>query len=344
MTLLYIGNELLIHGKTPSSIDTLSPQLREFCDVITTSKKENPLWRLIDMLITIIRHRKEVDYMLIDTYSTNNFYFAYIAGRLAKYFNIEYFTYLHGGNLPSRLKSHPKLSRKLFHNSKMNLAPSGYLFDAFAKNNYKVEFIPNNIDIKIYPFREREYLSPKLLFVRSFSEVYNPYLAIKVFAKIKAKYTEASMCMVGPDKDGTLDKVKSLAKELGVLVNIEFTGKISKQEWIERSKEFDIFINPTNFDNQPVSILEAMALGFPIVSTNVGGLPYLIENGIDGILVEADNVEDFVNAIVNVLENSSLAHELSLCARKKAITYDWTSVSLKWKQLFNINEKKNNVT
>jgi len=339
MTLLYIGNELLVHGKTPSSIDTLSPQFREFCDVITTSQKQNPLLRLIDMLVTIIKCRKEVDFILIDTYSTNNFYFAFLAGLLARFFNIEYFTYLHGGNLPARLQSHPKLSAALFNSSKMNLAPSGYLSEAFSKEGYRVEFIPNNIDISIYPFEERKNVKPKLLFVRSFSEVYNPQLAIKTFAKIKEKYVDAVMCMVGPDKDGTLEKVKILAQKLGILEDIEFTGKLSKQDWIRHSSEYDIFINPTNFDNQPVSIIEAMALGMPIVSTNVGGLPYLIENKKDGLLVDPDNVDSFVKAIEEILEDQDLANKLSKNAREKAVEYDWKNVSKKWKTLFNMVEE-----
>jgi len=338
MTLLYIGNELLVHGKTPSSIDTLSPQLGEFCEVITTSKKQNPLLRLIDMLATIIKYRKTVDTILIDTYSTNNFYFAFLASRLAQFFNIEYFTYLHGGNLPARLKSHPKLSSILFDNAKMNLAPSGYLLDAFSKEGYKVSFLPNNIDISMYPFKERQEVSVKLLYVRSFSEVYNPYLAVKTLARMKQSYPDAKMCMVGPDKDGTLDKVQELAEELDVLDSIEFTGKLSKEGWIERSKEFDIFINPTNFDNQPVSIIEAMALGFPIVSTNVGGLPYLIEDDKDGLLVAPDDVEAFSLAIERVIKDNHLAHRLSKNAHTKALSYDWDSVSQKWKKLFDIDD------
>lgn len=340
MTLLYVGNELLVHGKTPSCIDTLSPQLKDFCDVITTSQQQNPILRLIDMLLTIVKYRKEVDYILIDTYSTKNFYFAFLAGVMAKWLNIEYFAYLHGGNLPARLQSHPRLSAILFNNSKMNLAPSGYLMDAFSKQGYRVEFIPNNIDISLYPFKERKKLKPALLFVRSFSEVYNPQLAIKAFAEIKKEYEDATMCMVGPDKDGTMDKVKRLAEELNVSESVEFTGKLSKEEWIKRSGKYDIFINPTNFDNQPVSVIEAMALGMPIVSTNVGGLPYLIEDKKDGLLVVPDNTEVFAKAIEKILKDDVLANELSVNGYKKALSYDWKSVSLKWKKLFNIEEER----
>ena len=85
---------------------------------------------------------------------------------------------------------------------------------------------------------------------------------------------DATLAMIGPDVDGSLTKVKDLARKKNLDVN--FTGKLSKPEWINYSKDFNVFINTTNFDNTPVSVIEAMALGLPVVSTNVGGMPFLI--------------------------------------------------------------------
>jgi len=79
--------------------------------------------------------------------------------------------------------------------------------------------------------------------------------------------------MVGPDKDSSLGEAKDLAKQLGVAESVTFTGVLPKAQWHQLSEKFDIFINTTNIDNMPVSIIEAMALGLPIVSTNAGGLP-----------------------------------------------------------------------
>jgi len=337
-TLLYIGNKLKKHGKTPSSIDTLTPQLRTMCNVIAVSEKLNLLTRMFDIIVSIIKNRNKLDAILIDTYSSLNFYIAVIASFLAQKFKIDYYLYLHGGNLPMRLQKNPKLSSFLFKGAKNNISPSGYLQDAFMKEGYVTEFIPNNIDISIYPFKQRCEVFPKILYVRAFSKIYNPQMAIKAFYEIYLKFPKAVMCMVGPDKDGTLQLCKELSKKLGVEHAIEFTGKLEKKEWINKSKEYDIFINPTNFDNQPVSILEAMALGFPIVSTNAGGLPYLIKDKDEGLLVEKNDVQAFSEAIFNLLEDENLSSKLSLKSREKAVTYDWNSVSLKWKKLFNIME------
>lgn len=339
--LLYIGNKLKKHGKTPTSVDTLSIQLGEFMEVYAYSEKLNIVLRMLDIIWGIIKHRKEADVILIDTYSSLNFYISVVSVFFAQLFKIDYYLYLHGGNLPERIKKSPKLSHYIFSNAKENIVPSGYLGEAFVKAGYETRFIPNNIELDRYPFKERQKARPALLYVRSFSKVYNPQLAIKVFSKLYERYPEAVMCMVGPDKDGTLQLCKELAKELHVDKRITFTGKLSKEEWIARSKEYDIFVNPTHFDNQPVSIIEAMALGFPIVSTNVGGLPFLIEDAKEGLLC-ADNDEDcFFDAIIKLLEDEQSIKGMSHNALKKAQEYEWVNVKKAWKNLFGIKEDGN---
>lgn len=134
--------------------------------------------------------------------------------------------------------------------------------------------------------------------------------------------------MVGPEVDGSKNTCKKLANSLQV--DVEFTGKLSKQAWLSKASNCNVFINTTNFDNMPVSVVEAMALGFPIVSTNAGGLPYLIDDGIDGLLVEKDNAEDMANAITKVFNDFELRTKLSQNARVKAESFDWKSVKKLW--------------
>jgi len=158
-------------------------------------------------------------------------------------------------------------------------------------------------------------------------------MAIRVLGKLIDKYPDATLCMVGPDKDGSLESCQILAKALNVVDRISFTGLLTKKEWIDLSSNYDIFINTTNFDNHPVSVIEAMALGFPIVSTNVGGLKYLHADKQDALLVEKNDVNSMVEKIHSVLEDCTLAESLSINARKKAESFDWSEVSNEWFQL-----------
>ena len=281
------------------------------------------------MLRGVISKGRKADIVLIDTYSTQNFYYAVAVANLCRLLRIPYVPILHGGNLPERLQNNKHLSYKLFHGAKTNVAPSPYLMDVFAAEGYeKLTYIPNTIEIAAYPFLLRNEITPRLLWVRSFAEIYNPMLALEVLEKLIAYYPEASLCMVGPDKDGTLEKCRVYAQEHQLPVT--FTGKLSKQEWIQRSRNFDIFINTTNFDNTPVSVIEAMALGLPVISTRVGGIPFLIEDQKDGLLVPPNNSELFVAAIRKLCTSRDLAQSLSTQARKKAEAFDWQKVKQHW--------------
>lgn len=286
------------------------------------------------MLSAIWKYRYKIDVVLIDTYSTAAFYFAGAGGRLCSMLGVKYIPILHGGNLPKRIKQSPVLSKHLFANSHTNIAVSGYLNKHMIDAGYKNELIENNIVINDYTFKLRSKLSAKLLWVRAFHETYNPLMAIRLIEKLKDIYTDIQLTMVGPDLDGSMQKCKELAAKTGVELQIIFTGKLSKQEWTTLAEQSDIFINTTNFDNQPVSLIEAMALGLPVVSTNVGGIPYLVEHGKTGLLVKADDTDAMSNAVQQLLNNETFAAQLSKNGRHKAEQFDWNVIIKKWKHLF----------
>lgn len=321
------------HGFTPGFIDNFVPRLKESYQVISVSTLRNILFRQIDMIWSLLRNQKKADYVLIDTFSTLNFYYAFILSVLSNRLSLRYIPILRGGNLPSRLKSNPRMCKFIFQNSYKNISPSLYLQHHFQKAGYNAEYIPNFIDIENYQFIKRTKISPKILWVRSFHKIYNPQMAIQVFSKLSVKYPNAELCMVGPDKDGTMELCKDLAKILGIFKNITFTGILSKEDWVSRSADYDIFLNTTNFDNMPVSVIEAMALGFPIVSTNAGGLKYLHKNGVDALLVEKNDIDGMVNKILSILDDNQLAESLSLNARRKAETFDWDCIKYYWLKL-----------
>ncbi|REE81974.1 glycosyltransferase involved in cell wall biosynthesis [Lutibacter oceani] len=329
--ILYIGNNL--DAKNPTTIVLLSTLLQEIgFEVNIYSNKKNKLLRLLAMCLGVFKYRK-ASFLLIDTYSTSNFYYALVVSQLARLFNLKYLPILHGGNLPIRLKNSLYLSELIFKNAELSVAPSNYLLQHFKSNGFKTVFIPNGIELKNYPFKLRKTISPKLLWVRAFDEIYNPQMAIKVVALLKETYPNASLCMVGPDKDGSLTNAKMLAKELGVQNSIEFTGLLDKKKWIKKSEEFDVFINTTNIDNTPVSVIEAMALGLPVISTNVGGISYLIDAKIDGILVEKNNETEMANAIINLIENPIKAVNIANNARQKVANFDSVVVKEEWRKL-----------
>lgn len=332
--ILYLGNKLSHHGFTKGVIETLGPQLeREGYSVTYAGTHKNIVFRLFEMLIAVFRNRKTVDYVLIDTYSSTAFWFAWLSAMCCRFFNIKYIHILHGGSLPDRLKRSKWFCDRIFMYSYANVAVSGYLKYYFEKAGYQAIMIPNNIDIAQYPFKRRTALKPRLLWVRSFHSQYNPNMAADVLALLVKDYPDAKLCMVGPDKDGSLDQFKNYCQELGISEQVKIKGLLSKSEWHKLSEEYDIFINTTNVDNTPVSVIEAMALGLPVISTNVGGVPFLLEDEKDALLVEKGDAQAMYKAIKSLIENPSLSFAIAQNARTKAETFDWEVVKEKWKEL-----------
>jgi glycosyltransferase involved in cell wall biosynthesis len=327
---LYIGNKLSAKGATASTIDTLSLLLQdEGIKVYSASSVRNKLFRFLDMLRSTIKYSRKISVVIIDTYSTQNFYYAVAVAKLCRILKIPYIPILHGGNLPNRLTTSPGLSKKLFGNAKTNISPSMYLLEAFKAKGYdNISYIPNSIEIDKYSFFLRKEIAPKLLWVRSFAEIYNPMLAIAIVKNLLDEGVKVSLTMVGPEKDGSLEACKKETEKYNLPVT--FTGKLEKQQWIELSTSHDIFINTSNFDNTPVSLIEAAALGLPIVTTNVGGIPFLFDHNETALLVRPNRVEDFTKALNELLTNTFLSTSMTIKARERVEEFDWKKVKGWW--------------
>ena len=332
MKLLYIGNKLSQHGFNKTTVETLGEDLaKEGFHVVSVSNKKNFFLRLFEMIWITLTESK-VDYIIIDTYSTKAFLYTFMCSQIARFRNIKYTPILHGGNLPIRLKDNPILSSLVFKNAYQNVAPSNYLKSEFVKFGFNnIVYIPNTIEIEKYAFKKRTKIEPKLLWVRAFSSIYNPRMAIDVLVQLKKTFPNASLTMVGPDKDGSLQSAKRYAQLNKV--DVSFTGQLSKEEWWKLSENHSIFINTTNFDNTPVSVMEAMALGLPVVTTNVGGIPYLLSDEQNALLVRPNDVNAMVSKIEVLMHDENLAAKLSQNGREEAMKWDWNVVKQQWGNL-----------
>ena len=332
--ILYVGNKLSQHGFTPGVIETLGRQL-ELCGykVYYAGTKLNPGLRLLEMIFKTISLNRKVKYVLIDTYSSSAFWYAFLVGAFCKFVNTKYITILHGGDLPARLKRSKWACDKLFKYSHANVAVSEYLKQWFEKAGYQTIIIPNNIELSKYPFKIRLNPQPKLLWVRSFHRQYNPTMAADVLAIILKTYTNARLCMVGPNKDGSLEEFNEYVKKQGLLSFITTTGRLSKEEWIELSKEFDFFLNTTNFDNTPISVIEAMALGMCVISTDPGGIPFLLQNRQNAYLVKPNDSNRMAEQIDLLIKQPEYARAISTEARATAEKFAWGQIKSLWQSL-----------
>ena len=333
--ILLVGNYLSKHGLNPTAIESITSCLSSHYEVKFASDKKNPIFRLIDIILLVFKNHSKSKIIIVDVFSTKAILFAWCAILLGKIYKIPYIPVLRGGDLAKKYPSNSVLFNYLLKNSKNIICPSAYLAKNFNQINDSIKIIPNNIDIKKIIFKSRDSYRPNLLWVRSIHQIYSPEMAIHVLNRISILYPESTLCMVGPNKDNTRHILEDLINKNHLHSQVIFTGKLSKDEWYKLSEKYDIFINTTDIDNYPVSVLEAMALGLPVISTNVGGMSELIDHNKTGFLIDKGDVNAMVNLIKKIVENSSIGEKIALNARKKAELHDKNIILPKWHELIN---------
>ena len=208
MNLLYISNVLGDRGFTPGIAENLSEKFSEFATVTIVSDKKNQIKRLFEMIYTIYNKYRNLDLVLIDTFSGKSYYFAILSSYVCYFLNLRYILVLRGGNLKNEFLRKKIISKKILFNSYQIISPSVFFERSLSRMQIKTTYIPNYIDIEDYRFEHRKKCTPKLLWVRSFHKVYNPEMAIYVTYELNKIYPNVELCMVGPEKDGMLEYFK----------------------------------------------------------------------------------------------------------------------------------------
>jgi glycosyltransferase involved in cell wall biosynthesis len=302
--------------------------------VVRTSGRRGKVARLADMTSTAWRRRADYDVAQVDVYSGPAFVWAEMVCRVLRAARKPYVLTLHGGNLPNFARRQPRRVARLLSSAHAVTAPSRYLLENMRDYRADLKLLFNALDLSRQSFQERAVARPQLVWVRAFCEIYNPTMAPAVVAELAGEFPDIRLMMVGPDKgDGSLAATQRSAEELGVASRIEFVGRVPSSEVPGQLARGDVFLNTTNFDNTPLSVMEAMAAGLCVVSTDAGGLPYLVRDGHDALLVPVGDTSAMASAVRRILGESDLAVRLSRAAHQTATQFDWGRVLPQWEQL-----------
>jgi glycosyltransferase involved in cell wall biosynthesis len=334
-SILFIGNHFNNKLDFTYLADELVDRLnKDGWVTLKASKYHNKLIRILDMLSTILLKSRKYKVAEVDVFSGHAFFWAEASTQLLHLLKKPTILTLHGGNLPAFSESHPGRTGKLLRMANTVVTPSAYLQKRLKHFRENIQIIPNPIEIEKYPFHIRGNPTPKLIWLRAFHAIYNPSMAIHVLSQLQPKGKDIFLTMVGPDKkDGSLIELTALAQQFNITENLSIPGVVPRSQVPDWLNKNDIFLNTTNIDNTPVSVIEAMACGLCIVSTNVGGIPYLLEDGIDALLVPPGDAPAMAAAVNQILSDPSLAKKLSVNARKKAETFSWDIVYPQWVSL-----------
>jgi len=329
------GTFLSQHGGSRAPIEDLAAELRERgYPLMTASPYRGRLMRVTHLLLAALWFRRKADIAVVDLYSGRAFFWGAGIMAILRFLRCPVILALHGGELPSYARKYPKMVASQLRRASAVIAPSSYLVRQMQQYRGDIQLLPNPLPLSSFRFVHRMGVRPKLVWVRGFHSIYNPELAVRVLAALKQNFPQASLTMVGGHRgDDSFHRTRQLVDDLGLQSSVQMVGSRPRNEVSQFLDEADIFLNTTDIDNTPVSVMEAMSCGLCIVSTDVGGIPHLLENETDALLVPRNDPAAMANAVERLVRDHQLATRLSAAARQKAEHFDWSAVFPLWENL-----------
>lgn len=323
-------------GQVPGQDEILAELFRaEGYRVRQASSVRSPALRTADQLRALCSWG-DVDVLVVAVFSGASFAIARFASLLgSRLGHKRVVLFLHGGNLPVYAPAHRAAVTRAFDRADRILAPSPYLADAFRSWGYEVDVVPNVLPFDPPDVPPRTAARPALMWMRTFAAEYDPLAAVEVFRRVAEARPDATMTMAGGDH-GLLDATRARVRELGLEDRVAFPGYLDAAGKAAAFAAHDVFVHTNQVDNTPVSVLEAAASGLVPVAMRVGGIPALLTDGADSVLIDAGDTAAMSAAILALVDDPDRFGALSAGARSMAAASTWPSVRARWEEQFRL--------
>jgi len=212
-----------------------------------------------------------------------------------------------------------------------NVVPSRFLAEVFARFGLPATVVPNIVDVDRFAFHERRPLRPRFLSTRNLGYPYNVACTLRAFGAIQRCRPDASLTVVGSGPEEA--SLRQLALELR-LNNIRFLGRVPPDAIAEIYADHDIYLQTPDLDNMPLSMMEAFASGLPVVSTEAGGVPAMLQHGRHGLLAAINDHESIAREALHLLDAPDRARELARAAYSTCAAYTWSVAREQWLRVY----------
>jgi glycosyltransferase involved in cell wall biosynthesis len=227
-------------------------------------------WRIL------LREIPKLD--IVHVFCTSNSSF-YLSGApailLAKLFSKPVIANYHGDS--GRHLHTSTLVRTLLRSVALNVVPSGYFGEIFRDVGIPTRIVANVADTRRFIFRNRAPLRPRIISTRNFEPIYDIACTLRAFAEVQTRYPDASLVLVGGGSQKA--SLEALARALRLRC-VEFVGRVPQSSIASLYDTADLYVQTPTIDNMPGSVVEAFLSGLPVVSTDVGGVPFILRDQI----------------------------------------------------------------
>lgn len=284
------------------------------------------LFRLIPYLFALWQKAGQCHVMHVMANSGWSWHlFAVPAIWIAKLRNTPVIVNYRGGEAETFLAKSGQLVGMTMRQASTLIVPSGFLKAVFARFGMPATIVPNIVDINRFsspaPYRT---VRRHLLVARNLEPIYDNETAIRAFLAVHRRNPDTTLTIAG---SGPLaESLQALAGNLGLAGAVVFSGRLDRDAMAQAYRAADIAINPSLVDNMPNSVLEALASGIPVISTNVGGVPYIVKNEETALLVPPQSPDAMAEAVFRVMDDSDLSEKLVTNGLTEVQKYTWQQV------------------
>ncbi len=201
----------------------------------------------------------------------------------------------------------------------------------FAQHGHRAKVIPAIVDVCRFHYRKRAPLRPHFLSTRNLEPEQGVENTLLAFALLRTRYADATLTIAGTGSDA--NELRQLSESLGNR-GIRFLGRIEPSAMPRLYEEADIFLNSSLADHQSTAVLEAMASGLPVVTTGVGDIPALLQDGITGMIVPPQDPRTMAKAATVLLERPGFAQLIGYRAKERLDLHTWSHVRNAWADVY----------
>lgn len=309
-------------------------------NITVNSNGKNAVANVIQLLYSIVATTfklllcRKIRIVHIHTASYNSFKRSTLFISLAKIFKRKIVIHIHGGGFKEYYEKNRRFVHKHLLKCDTIIALTEYWKDFFNRLGFdNVVIIPNIVEFPIMQEKKCKDNKIHLLYMGMISKAKGIYDLLDVINELKAEFENKIILHIGGN--GETVTLQNIIKEQDLSNVIKFEGWVSGKKKIELLNNADIFILPSYTEGLPISILEAMSYSLPIISTNVGGIPEVINNGENGFLVTPGDKKGFFCSIMKLSKDKALREKMGEASYQMIQPYFPDNVSEKLASIYN---------
>lgn len=323
MRVLLISNYKKGIGGINAQVDLLYVYLNDDESIVADifSTKGNPL-RRVWQIIKLLCYARKYDVLHIHACSHWGMLPTVVGVLAGKLWQKRIVITYHGGGAEEYFAKHIRFVKRWLNRADQVVVLSGFLKDIFDRYAIPCEVIPNIVVLQPQKQRERD-VAPRFISIRHLEPLYNISCILQAYEQVLMAYPNATLDILG--KGSMREQLEQYVVDKK-LTGVQFIGQVPNQQIYEYLNKADIMLSASRADNMPVSLLEAMNAGLLVISSRVGGVPYMIEEGKTGVLFESDNANELAQKMLWALEHSEEVKQIISNAQNDVQKYSWDNI------------------